>query len=110
MSFRESLSLGLTDRCTVAAYVYVNTTNSGPNYTTSRDVTEVVTICRSQAAGGRGHFRCMSGPPPSRRSYRATRRSTRRTSSTGLSSGGTESGGFWEGRARAVLQALTPRR
>jgi len=27
-------------------------------------------------------------------------------SSTGLSSGGTESGGFWEGRARAVLQAL----
>jgi hypothetical protein len=24
----------------VAAYVIVNTTNSGPNYTTSRDVTE----------------------------------------------------------------------
>ena len=39
MSFRESLSLGLTDRCTVAAYVYVNTTNSGPNYTTSGNVT-----------------------------------------------------------------------
>jgi hypothetical protein len=30
---------GLTDRGTVAAYVIVNTTNSGPNYTTSRDVT-----------------------------------------------------------------------
>ena len=27
-------------------------------------------------------------------------------SSTGLSSGGTESGGFWEGKARAALQAL----
>ncbi|GAA4699947.1 type IV secretory system conjugative DNA transfer family protein [Nocardioides conyzicola] len=27
-------------------------------------------------------------------------------SSTGLSSGGTDSGGFWEGRARAVIQAL----
>jgi type IV secretion system protein VirD4 len=27
-------------------------------------------------------------------------------SSTGLSSGGTESGGFWEGRARSALQAL----
>jgi hypothetical protein len=31
---------GLTDRGTVAAYVIVNTTTlSGPNYTTSRDVT-----------------------------------------------------------------------
>lgn len=33
-------------------------------------------------------------------------RATGFASSTGLSSGGTESGGFWEGRARAVLQAL----
>jgi type IV secretion system protein VirD4 len=33
-------------------------------------------------------------------------RATGLASSTGLSSGGTESGGFWEGRARAVLQAL----
>ena len=31
-------------------------------------------------------------------------------SSTGLSSGGTESGGFWEGKARSALQALAPRR
>ena len=31
---------GLTDRGTVAAYLIVNTTRlSGPNYTTSRDVT-----------------------------------------------------------------------
>ena len=29
----------LTDRDTVAAYAIGNTTNSGPNYTTSRDVT-----------------------------------------------------------------------
>jgi hypothetical protein len=35
---------GLTDRCTVAAYVIANTTRlNGPNYTTSRDVT--VTRC-----------------------------------------------------------------
>ncbi|WP_185996257.1 TraM recognition domain-containing protein [Nocardioides campestrisoli] len=33
-------------------------------------------------------------------------RATGLASSTGLSAGGTESGGFWEGRARAVLQAL----
>ncbi|GAA4760230.1 hypothetical protein GCM10023350_53110 [Nocardioides endophyticus] len=33
-------------------------------------------------------------------------RATGLASSTGLSSGGTESGSFWEGRARAVLQAL----
>jgi len=33
-------------------------------------------------------------------------RATGLASSTGLSSGSTESGGFWEGRARAVLQAL----
>jgi hypothetical protein len=31
---------GLTDRCTVAAYLIANTTrHSGPNYTTSRDAT-----------------------------------------------------------------------
>jgi hypothetical protein len=36
---------GLTDRCTVAAYVIANTTRlNGPNYTTSRDVTP----CRSR--------------------------------------------------------------
>ncbi|WP_239455424.1 TraM recognition domain-containing protein [Nocardioides gilvus] len=33
-------------------------------------------------------------------------RATGLASSTGLSAGGTESGGFWEGRARAVIQAL----
>jgi type IV secretion system protein VirD4 len=33
-------------------------------------------------------------------------RATGLASSTGLSTGGTDSGGFWEGRARAVLQAL----
>lgn len=33
-------------------------------------------------------------------------RATGLASSTGLSSGGTDSGGFWEGRARAVIQAL----
>jgi hypothetical protein len=39
-SFRESLSLGLTDRRTVAAYVHANTTRlSARNYTTSRDAT-----------------------------------------------------------------------
>ena len=39
MSFRESLSLGLTDSRTVAANVVDNTTINGPNYTTSRDAT-----------------------------------------------------------------------
>jgi hypothetical protein len=47
---------GLTDRGTVAAYVIVNTTTlSGPNYTTSRDVTE--TQCSGtprDIRGGRG--------------------------------------------------------
>ncbi|QCX27734.1 TraM recognition domain-containing protein [Nocardioides jishulii] len=33
-------------------------------------------------------------------------RATGLASSTGLSAGGTESGGFWEGRAHAVIQAL----
>jgi type IV secretion system protein VirD4 len=33
-------------------------------------------------------------------------RATALASSTGLSTGGTDSGGFWEGRARAALQAL----
>jgi type IV secretion system protein VirD4 len=33
-------------------------------------------------------------------------RATGLAASTGLSSGGTDSGGFWEGRARAALQAL----
>ncbi len=33
-------------------------------------------------------------------------RATGLASSTGLSAGGTESGGFWEGRARATIQAL----
>ncbi|WP_244928539.1 TraM recognition domain-containing protein [Nocardioides sp. W7] len=33
-------------------------------------------------------------------------RATGLASSTGLSTGGTDSGGFWEGRARAALQAL----
>ena len=33
-------------------------------------------------------------------------RATGLASSTGLSSGGTESGGFWEGKARSALQAL----
>ena len=33
-------------------------------------------------------------------------RATGLASSTGLSAGGAESGGFWEGRARAVIQAL----
>jgi hypothetical protein len=42
MSFRESLSLGLTDSRTVAVYVADNTTINGPNYTTSRDATGCV--------------------------------------------------------------------
>lgn len=36
---RKSLSQVLTDRCTVAAYLALNTTTSDPSYTTSRDVT-----------------------------------------------------------------------
>ena len=40
MSLRESLSLGLTDSRTVAVYVVDNTTINGPNYTTSRDLTQ----------------------------------------------------------------------
>ena len=41
MSFREFLRTVLTDRSTVAAYVINTPTNSGGNYTTSRDVTLV---------------------------------------------------------------------
>ena len=48
----------------MAAYVVVNTTNSGPNYTTSRDVTHVV-----ETRLPTGHVVTSTAPaqpPPSR--------------------------------------------
>ena len=64
MSSRESLSLGLTDRCTVAAYVADNTTTNGPNYTTPRDVT--LPGCAGSTQARASSFSGSSSPGPGR--------------------------------------------
>jgi hypothetical protein len=67
VSSRECLSQVLTDRCTVAAYVVVNTTISGRNYTTSRDVTNGA---EERLDMGSLHFRTQTrsyAPPASHR-------------------------------------------